>query len=275
MLHDIFDLYRNGEAIPFIMLAFLCIGFIIIFEKFFAYQFVYKINFEKFNAQIRKMLLANDMVRARNFSRAVSKTGIPLLAVKAIDSYESDPMRVRATLSEEALRFFPRVRRRMTQLPNLAAASVILGALAAVYGIWSSFQMVEGLELGIKSFAFSKGLTLALLPLSISLMVAVMLMLPYGILDAMAWRLESEMEHTLCVILNILAPDIQPIVSGTAFAPEESALESHAPAVVSEPAHKTETNQSHQQTKTHGEKVAHEETKSSASPSVPDEEEII
>ena len=101
MLHDIFDLYRNGEIIPYIILAFLCVGYIIIIEKFMILQFVYKINFEKYNVQLKKMLLANDMERARSFSRAVSKTGVPMLTVRAIDSYENNPMRVRATISEE------------------------------------------------------------------------------------------------------------------------------------------------------------------------------
>lgn len=216
MLNDIFLMYRNGEIIPFIILAFVSVGYIIIFEKFIILQFVYRINFEKFNTTIKKMLAANDMERARNFTKATSKTAVPMLTLKAIDAYENDPMRVRATVSEESLRFFPRVRRRISQLPNLAAASVLLGAIAAVQGIWSSFRMVEGLELGLKSFAFSNGLSHALLPLAISLVSAVLLMVPFGILDAIAWRLEAEMEHSLCVVLNILSPEMQPMFTGGA-----------------------------------------------------------
>lgn len=216
MLNDIFLMYRNGEIIPFIILAFVAVGYIIIFEKFIILQFVYRINFEKFNMTIKKMLAANDLERARNFSKATSKTAVPMLTLKAIDAYENDPMRVRATVSEESLRFFPRVRRRISQLPNLAAASVLLGAIAAVQGIWTSFRMVEGLELGLKSFAFSTGLSHALLPLAISLVSAVLLMIPFGILDAIAWRLEAEMEHSLCVVLNILSPEMQPMFTGGA-----------------------------------------------------------
>ena len=216
MLNDIFLMYRNGEIIPFIILAIVSVGYIIIFEKFILLQFVYRINFEKFNSTIKKMLAANDMERARNFTKATSRTSVPMLTLKAIDAYENDPMRVRSTISEESLRFFPRVRRRINQLPNLAAACVLLGAIATVQGIWTSFRMVEGLELGIKSFAFTSGLSHALLPLAISLVSAVLLMLPFGILDAIAWRLEAEMEHSLCVILNILSPEMQPMFTGGA-----------------------------------------------------------
>ncbi|BBH54487.1 MotA/TolQ/ExbB proton channel family protein [Fluviispira sanaruensis] len=214
MLNDIFMMYRNGEVIPYVLLAIVAVGYIIIFEKFIVLQFVYRINFEKYNTQMKKMLTANDMERARNFSRATSRTTVPMLAIKAIDAYETDPMRVRSAVSEESLRFFPRIRRRINQLPNLAATCVLLGAIAAVQGIWGSFHMVEGLELGIKSFAFSSGLSHALLPLTISLVSAVVLMLPFGILDAIAWRLEAEMEHSLCVILNILSPEMQPMFAG-------------------------------------------------------------
>ena len=216
MLNDIFLMFRNGEIIPFVILAFVSVGYIIIFEKFILLQFVYRIKFEKFNSTIKKMLAANDMERARSFTKATSKTAVPMLTLKAIDAYENDPMRVRSTVSEESLRFFPRIRRRINQLPNLAAACVLLGAIAAVQGIWTSFRMVEGLELGVKSFAFSTGLSHALLPLAISLVSAVLLMLPFGILDAIAWRLESEMEHSLCVVLNILSPEMQPMFTGGA-----------------------------------------------------------
>jgi hypothetical protein len=36
-------------------------------------------------------------------------------------------------------------------------------------------------------------------------------MIPYGVLDAMASRLEGEIEHSLTVILNLLAPEMQPV----------------------------------------------------------------
>lgn len=270
MLYDIFNLYRNGEIIPYIILAFLCVGYIIIFEKFFLFQFVYKINFEKYNMQLKKMLLANDMERARSFSRATSKTGVPMLTVRAIDSFENDPMRVRATISEEGLRFFPRLRRRMTQLPNFAAACIVLGAIAAVYGIWSSFQMVEGLELGIKSFTFAKGLTIALLPLAISLVAAVLLMLPFGILDAMAWRLEAEMEHSLCLVLNILAPDIQPVVVASNV-PAEKADADNTTLQSFPKVDDMESKNIHQQPT----KANNEDSGSANAANIPDEEEII
>jgi hypothetical protein len=96
-------------------------------------------------------------------------------------------------------------------LPNLAAVAVLLGALAAVNGVWHSFQMVDGLELGLKSFAFSRGLSHALTPIALGLAASVFLMIPYGVLDAMANRLEGEIEHSLTVILNLLAPEMQPV----------------------------------------------------------------
>ena len=267
MLKEVFNLYRNGDAIPYIILAFMCVGYIIIFEKFMLFQFIYKINFEKFNAQLKKMLLANDMDRARSFSQAVSKTGVPMLMVCAIDSYENDPMAVRATVSEEALQFFPRLRRRLVQLPNFAATCVILGVIASVSGLWNSFEMMDGLELGIKSFSFAKGLTLALLPLSIALIAALSLMLPFGILEAMAWRLESEMEHSLCVVLNILSPDKIPV-----------AMPSHSNENHSSQENKGESfprSEEIQAPYSASIKEEHENSGANNAQKIPDEEEII
>ena len=264
MLSDIFDLYRNGEIIPFIILALLCVGYIIILEKFLILQLVYNINFVKFNAQIKKMLVAGDLDRARSYSKAVSATGAPMITTKAIEAFEFDPTKVRPTISEESMRFLPRIRRRLSQLPNLAAAAVIIGALATVHGIWESFKMVEGLELSIKSFVFSSSLTHAMLPIGISLMGAFLLMLPFGILEAIASRIEAELEHTVCVVINILAPDIQTVYAPSISSGESLPVKSESSNLTEKPAEDLPT-----------QKAANNAQDNPTPNSIPDEEEII
>lgn len=211
MMHEIFALFRAREPIPFLILALVAVGWVIIFERFLLLQFLYRVNFRKFNQTLKTMLAAGDTERARSYCLATSKTGLPHIAYKAIEAFEKENFKVRMVVSEEALAFLPRVRRRVGQLPTLAASAVLLGALAAVHGVWQSFQIADGLELGLKSFAFTKGLSAALTPLALALMASVLLMLPYGLLDAVASRLESEMEHSLTLILNILSPEMQPV----------------------------------------------------------------
>lgn len=211
MIQEIIELFRSREPIPYMILAIFAVGWIIVFERFIVLQLTYRLHFEKFNSALRRMLSAGDLDRARQYCAASGNTGLPLIAAKAIEAYESENFRVRMVVSEESLAFMPRIRRRISQLPNLAAVAVLLGALAAVNGIWQSFQMVDGLEMGLKSFAFSRGLSHALTPIALGLGASVFLMIPYGILDAMASRLEGEIEHSLTVVLNLLAPEMQPV----------------------------------------------------------------
>jgi biopolymer transport protein ExbB/TolQ len=211
MIQEMFELFRSREPIPYIILAVFAVGWIIVFERFVVLQLIYRLNFEKFNSTLRRMLSAGDLDRARLFCAASGSTGLPSITAKAIAAYETENFRVRMVVSEESLQFMPRIRRRISQLPNLAAVAVLLGALAAVNGVWQSFQMVDGLELGLKSFAFSRGLSQALTPIALGLGASVFLMIPYGVLDAMAGRLEGEIEHSLTVLLNLLAPEMQPV----------------------------------------------------------------
>jgi hypothetical protein len=186
-----------------------------------------------------------------------------MITTKAIEAYENENFRVRMVVSEESLAFMPRIRRRISQLPNLAAVAVLLGALAAVNGVWQSFQMVDGLELGLKSFAFSRGLSQALTPIALGLAASVFLMIPYGVLDAMASRLEGEYEHSLTVILNLLAPEMQPVFA--------------QPVGVSQPP-PTEVNSASQNQKeqAYGANGGFQDVASAErSEPVPDEEEII
>lgn len=211
MIQEMFELFRSREPIPYIILAIFAVGWVIVFERFIVLQLTYRLNFSKFNSTIRRMLSAGDLDRARQYCAASGNTGLPMITAKAIEAYETENFRVRMVVSEETLSFMPRIRRRISQLPNLAAVAVLLGALAAVNGVWQSFQMVDGLELGLKSFAFSRGLSQALTPIALGLAASVFLMIPYGVLDAMASRLEGEVEHSLTVILNLLAPEMQPV----------------------------------------------------------------
>ncbi len=213
MMQEILDLFRAREPIPFVILAILCLGWVIILERFFLLQFVYRVNFQKFNWNVRKMLAAGDVERARTYCTATSKTGLPLIAAKAIDAYQTDTLKVRMTVAEETMAFMPRIRRRISQIPNLATVAVLLGALAAVHGIWNSFRMSEVLDQGIKSVAFTSALANALTPLALSIGASILLMLPYGILDAIAARLEGDVEHSLTMILNVLAPETQTVVA--------------------------------------------------------------
>jgi hypothetical protein len=117
------------------------------------------------------------------------------------------------TVAEETMAFMPRIRRRISQIPNLATIVVLLGALAAVHGIWNSFRMSEVLDHGIKSVAFTSALAGALTPLALSIGASILLMLPYGILDAIAARLEGDIEHSVTMVLNVLAPETQAVVA--------------------------------------------------------------
>lgn len=214
MLQEVFDLFRAHDTVSFIILALVCAGWVVILERFVLLQLVYRVNFTKFNSQLKKMLSAGDVDRARLYCTSTSKVGVPLIVRHAIDAFETDTFKVRMVVSEEILAFMPRLRRRLSQLPNLAACAVLLGALAAVHGVWLSFNSTDLLELGVKGFAFSRGLSTAVVPLALALAASVLLLLPYGILDAIAGRLESEIEHSLTVALNILSPEMQ-----AAFAP--------------------------------------------------------
>jgi hypothetical protein len=261
MMQEILDLFRARDPIPFIILAVSCVGWLIILERFFVLQFVYRVNFQKFNWNVRKMLAAGDIERARTYCTATSRTGLPLIAAKAIDAYQTDTLKVRMTLAEEMMAFMPRIRRRISQIPNLATVVVLLGALAAVHGIWNSFRISEVLDQGIKTVAFTSALAGALTPLALAIGASIFLMLPYGILDAIAARLEGDVEHSVTMILNVLAPETHAVVAA------QPAV--GAPAMVADPPRAQETASREPVVEKEEENVV------AGAEKFPDEEEII
>ena len=210
MLQEVIALFRQRDAVMFVIMAFLCVGWVVVFERLIMLQLVYRLNFVTFIKTIKKMLLAGDFERARKYCVASSKTGLPYISLKAIETYEADAFRVRGVLQEESLLFFPKIRRRLSQLPGLATGVVLLGSLAAVNGIWHSFHLAEAMDYSIKSAVFSQGLSQALTPLSFSLLAALLLLVPYNLLESIATRLENDVEHGLVVVTHLLVPDTAP-----------------------------------------------------------------
>jgi hypothetical protein len=96
-----------------------------------------------------------------------------------------------------------------------------------------------------------------------------LLMLPFSLLEAIAARLEGEIEHGLTMILNVLAPEMQPVFAshGKSGGSHTSTIEqSHSASAGTEL--KTESSA---QGKGHHEEPAVNERLDA----VPDEEEII
>jgi len=228
MVHEILEQFRRFDTPSWIILAFLVVGWIVILERLFILQFVYRIHFVEFTKAIRKMIAAGDLERARAYCIASSKTGLPLIVAKALDAYQMDPFRVRMSFLEESLLFMPRIRRRIGQLPHLATAAVLVGAIASVQSVWQAFHTSNVLD-GIKSFAFHQGMSQALNPLVLALFASLTLVIPWGILEAIATRLEQEMEYSITVVMNLIAPETQAVFSSPMGIPQGgSAAHSHS-----------------------------------------------
>jgi len=211
MIQNIVEMFRTGQPLLYILCGVWCVGLVIIFERLIVLKFVYTIDFTKFNHRIKQMLLAQDIERAQSLCQAFSATSLPRMVYQSLRDYQGDTARLQALLHEESLRFLPHVRRRLSQLPHLASLCALLGAAGSVYSVWHAFEMAKGWELGIKSLVFASSMTHALLPLFLALAAAATLVAAFGVLDAIAVRLEGEIEHGMWVVLNTFEPRHTPV----------------------------------------------------------------
>lgn len=271
MLTEFFKMFRSYEPMPFVMLALVVVGWVIVLERIISLQIVYRVNFTKFNQNIRKMLSSGDLDRARTFCVSTSKTGVPAIATKAIDAFQTDSFKVRTVVSEEVMAFLPRLRRRLTQLPNLATAVVLIGALAGVHGIFQTFQAANVIDFSLKSATLAEGLTHAFVPLTFAILGSVTLLLPYGFLDAIATRLENEVEHSLTIMVNILAPETSTVITTAGVAAAEPVHHQSNSQAAAQPMHEEASAQEVAEEA----KGSYEDVLAGESAPVLDEEEII
>lgn len=206
MLQQLIQSVQRGDIVTFVIFAIVASALIVVFERAFLILFVYRINFNKFNQQILKMLNAGELDRAKNFCKSTSKTGVPALVLKAIDAFQIDAFRVRALIGEESISLFPRYRRRLEQIPLLIILCAAVGSFAAVHGIWESFFNAEAIDFSARSYLFSKGVSFALVPLNLALLSIIFMLFPYMLLNSAVQQLEIASEQSLQIVANVLAP---------------------------------------------------------------------
>lgn len=210
----------------------------IFFERLVMLQFVYNIDFTKFLANVKKMILAEDLDRAITLCKNVSHTSLPRISQRALEAAETDPTKVRGTIEEEAIEFLPNVERRLGALPALAVLIMLVGILGTIDALWITFKAVDVLDTAKKQASLAQGIARALNPTALGLLCSMTLLAGYYLLKGIAVQLVERVHHGVAVLSNLLVPQevatYMPVAAGDSGGGMARAV-ADAPAAASEP----------------------------------------
>jgi biopolymer transport protein ExbB len=220
----------NLYVISIFVLGF--IAAVIMFERLIVLQFSFNINFGKFLTNFRKAVGAEDLERAMSLCKSTSKSSLPKIALRALETAETDPSKVRGTIEEETIEFLPRVESRLGILPALATLILLVGILGTIDGVWAAFHSVDVLDTAKKQATLAKGVAASLNPTAMGLLMCMMILFAHQILRGMALRLVERIQHGVAVVSNLLVPPetAMYVAAGPAEAPAPSENMAAAPA---------------------------------------------
>jgi len=206
MFGEIAHSFQQGNIYLMIMLGVAFLAFMIIFERMIMLQFVFNINFEKFIANLKKMLNAEDLDRAANFCKSVSNTSLPYIAKRAIEAADTDPTTIRGTIEEETIGFLPRLEARVNFLVSLSTIVMFLGILGTIDSLWSTFHAIDVLDSTKKQVAISQEVASALNPIAFGLMLCMIILVCHQMIRGMAVRVTDRIHHGVTVLTNLMVP---------------------------------------------------------------------
>lgn len=228
MFGEIAHSFQQGNIYLMIMLVVAFLAFIIIFERFIMLQFVFNINFEKFIANLKKMLNAEDLDRAGNFCKSVSNTSLPYIARRAIEAADTDPTTIKGTIEEETIGFLPRLEARVNFLVSLTTIVMFVGILGTIDSLWSTFHAIDVLDSTKKQVAISQEVASALNPIAFGLMLSMIILVSHQLIRGMAVRVTDRIHHGVTILTNLMVPQemaaFVPSVAATASAAAVAAI---------------------------------------------------
>ena len=198
--------FQQGN--PYVILIFV-VGFlatVILIERMIMLQFVFNINFSKFLTNLRKTVGAEDLDRAMALCKSTSRTSLPRIALRALESAETDPTTVRGSIEEETIEFLPRLEARLNILPAFATLVMMIGILGTIDSIWAAFHSIDVLDTAKKQATLAQGIAASLNPAAMGILVCMIVLGGHQLIKGAALRLTERVHHGVAVLSNLLVP---------------------------------------------------------------------
>jgi biopolymer transport protein ExbB len=178
---------------------------VIVIERAYKLFVSFNIDKEKFVNNVERAILAGDLNGAVNFCsdrksplNNIVKSGIIAVMNKGKDA------EVQTAMDVAALREIPKIERRTPFLPLLANVATLIGLLATVWGLITSFQGVAGVDPAQKSALLAKGVSEAMLGTAFGLAVAIPTLVLGAWLTSKTQQLVDDIHEISVATLNLI-----------------------------------------------------------------------
>jgi len=203
MLHRFQDFIRHGG--PFMILNFVCMAVVVAVVVERAIYFLGRghINAKAFLEQIKRLLAANNIDRAKKLCDATSAP-VARVAKAGLSRAHKGEAAVAQAIEETMVDVTPEVKRRIGALWSLANIATLLGLLGTITGLIATFDAVASATPAERQARLSAGIAEAMYNTAMGLFIAVVCMISHLILSAAATKVVADLESFSLRLENML-----------------------------------------------------------------------
>jgi biopolymer transport protein ExbB/TolQ len=203
MLSRFQDFIRHGG--PFMIMNFACMAVVVavIVERAIYFLGRGHINAKAFLEQIKRLLAANNIDRAKKLCDATSAP-VARVAKAGLARAHKGEAAVAQAIEETMVDVTPEIKKRIGSLWSLANIATLLGLLGTITGLIATFDAVASATPAERQARLSAGIAEAMYNTAMGLFIAVMCMIAHLILSAAAKKVVADLESFSLRLENML-----------------------------------------------------------------------
>lgn len=203
------DFYiKGGFFMHFIAMASV-VGLGLIIERFIFLFFKYNINGKAFMAQIRKLVMANNIDRAIKLCNAAPAAALPKVIKAGLARANKGSVAISHAIEEASLEIIPKVQKRTNNLTAVANVATMLGLLGTIFGLIFAFQALDKASPEEKASKLAEYISIALNTTAFGLVVAIPCLTAHAFLNALTQKIVNEVEEYQLQLEHILTNRIK------------------------------------------------------------------
>jgi biopolymer transport protein ExbB len=178
------------------------------------------INSKAFLEQIKRLIAANNVDRAKKLCDATSAP-IARVAKAGLSKAHKGEAAVAQSIEETMVDVTPEVKKRLGALWSLANIATLLGLLGTITGLIATFDAVAFAAPAERQAKLSAGISTAMYHTAIGLFIAVLCMISHLILSAAAKKVVGDLESFSLRLENLLGESGGAAPGGAAAPPDD------------------------------------------------------
>ena len=204
MLGKLQEFIRHGG--PFMIMNFIVLAIVIavIVERAIYFLGRGHINAKAFFEQIKRLLAANNLDRAKKLCDATTAP-VARVAKAGLGRSAKGEAAVAQAIEETMVDVTPEVKKRIGSLWSLANIATLLGLLGTITGLIATFDAVATASPSERQARLSAGISEAMYNTAMGLFIAVLCMIAHLLLSGAAKKVVADLEAFSLRLENLLA----------------------------------------------------------------------